>query len=879
MTAKEIYMLMTNKLVIALTAVIMSLTGVGAVSTPAGWTDDYDEALKRAVNEKKHILADFSGSDWCHWCQKLDEEVFNTDEFRSVATNEYVLLMIDSPIDESFLSDKAKQQNPALIKKYGVRGFPTVLILDEKGEVVVRAGYMPGGPKSYLEMLETEIKLAPDVKKYITPIEDVFNTWDANLQKDVVSTREEVVRRFQSSSWDMSEEDVRKLIKDVSKAIKKELYGHVFPKWLPALEQAIADAKAMTVPECLESRKKDIIERQEEKCNGIKKQCSAVDDEEDDDEGALRQNEEKPLVVEVSPERRETIAKAEKSYYERQFTAPIRKALSEESPENQRKWSPMIRHAADLEYFAFKVAGYPFYREAITKPFEQAFKDGCRYPVPTAFAYNSILKKDEENAKALAEALAELKKNPERWNPASRMFFYEYCQVVGTKLLPKDEITELHRAAVIEFLKEADWSQDELGAVCNVWRSYCAPQFGGELIDEAKGMGVNIDPWLETALRGISAVRRAWNARGGGYANTVTEEGWKVYGREIEIARPLFEEAYKLRPELVGSLAEVIGTGYGDARLKAIWYERVRSSCPSTTFFYSKILHGLRPRWGGRISWMKEFVRDLVSASSYDDLVVAWAEQHYIEDIYIDENTGASARSIRIDPDEMEFFRPALEGYRKSGIWERLCRAERIVLAMTMTDLAIRLGDDEALDYWGRKFHDLDIPYNHVQWAAIGRYRTGKINLKPFLDGKGEFSIKKPTSDHFVYRFKFRRDPKAVERGEKSSFESYYFQRQEGIRKADAPSFDCGYKTMNNKSALSWPEGEDEMSFEVEILGNKMRQTQKGKVTRERTYKIRPITAWVCGYVIDGFKGVVLEEAELEITDEPDFIIPLEESK
>ena len=172
------------KTILTMALAVSALVAGAKTSTPAGWTDDYEAALKRAAAEKKMVLADFSGSDWCGWCKKLDKEVFGTEEFRSVATNAYVLLMVDSPNDQGFLSEKAKKQNPELVKKYEVRGFPTVLVLDAKGEVVYQAGYQQGGPKKYLEMLDFEIKNAPDIKKYIKPIEDVLNEYDAEMRKD-----------------------------------------------------------------------------------------------------------------------------------------------------------------------------------------------------------------------------------------------------------------------------------------------------------------------------------------------------------------------------------------------------------------------------------------------------------------------------------------------------------------------------------------------------------------------------------------------------------------------------------------------------------------------------------------------------------------------
>ena len=37
---------------------------------------DYKAALAKAKAENKDVLIDFSGSDWCRWCVKLDKEVF-----------------------------------------------------------------------------------------------------------------------------------------------------------------------------------------------------------------------------------------------------------------------------------------------------------------------------------------------------------------------------------------------------------------------------------------------------------------------------------------------------------------------------------------------------------------------------------------------------------------------------------------------------------------------------------------------------------------------------------------------------------------------------------------------------------------------------------
>ena len=43
-----------------------------------GWETNLDLAKEKAVKEEKYILLNFSGSDWCGSCIKLDRELFET---------------------------------------------------------------------------------------------------------------------------------------------------------------------------------------------------------------------------------------------------------------------------------------------------------------------------------------------------------------------------------------------------------------------------------------------------------------------------------------------------------------------------------------------------------------------------------------------------------------------------------------------------------------------------------------------------------------------------------------------------------------------------------------------------------------------------------
>ncbi|MCF7847797.1 MAG: thioredoxin family protein [Kiritimatiellales bacterium] len=119
-----------------------------------GWETDFSKASAKAKAENKYMLLDFSGSDWCGWCIKLDNEVFSKGEFKQYAKENLVLVMLDFPRNKSKQGAEVIKQNDELAKKFGIRGFPTVIILNPAGKPVAQTGYQDGGPVKYVEHIK-----------------------------------------------------------------------------------------------------------------------------------------------------------------------------------------------------------------------------------------------------------------------------------------------------------------------------------------------------------------------------------------------------------------------------------------------------------------------------------------------------------------------------------------------------------------------------------------------------------------------------------------------------------------------------------------------------------------------------------------------------
>jgi len=116
------------------------------------WMTDLKLAQDRAYAENRVVLVNFTGSDWCSWCIRLRKEVFETTEFNAFAERHLMLVEVDFPNNKPITAAQ-RTANRTLADRYGIQGYPTVVLLNSKGTEIARLGYLEGGPAAYIKAI------------------------------------------------------------------------------------------------------------------------------------------------------------------------------------------------------------------------------------------------------------------------------------------------------------------------------------------------------------------------------------------------------------------------------------------------------------------------------------------------------------------------------------------------------------------------------------------------------------------------------------------------------------------------------------------------------------------------------------------------------
>jgi thioredoxin-related protein len=135
-------------------AVGLTFAAPGSVRADTGWETDVKKAQEQAKSNNKLVFLDFTGSDWCGYCIRLNHDILSKPAFQEYANKNLVLVEIDFPRAKSQSADLRKQ-NQQLAQQYEVQGFPTIVVLNGSGKTIWRFdGYFPDGPDAFIAELE-----------------------------------------------------------------------------------------------------------------------------------------------------------------------------------------------------------------------------------------------------------------------------------------------------------------------------------------------------------------------------------------------------------------------------------------------------------------------------------------------------------------------------------------------------------------------------------------------------------------------------------------------------------------------------------------------------------------------------------------------------
>ena len=167
--------MISSRMMVSRTTVVRVLLVVASVATlvagrcKAGerWLTSYDEALAAARETGRPVLTIFTGSDWCPHCHTLEEQVLRTEVFSRWAEERLVLLMIDLP--QQGISQEERRARSRVCIKYGVRTFPSALLIGPDGaKIALQTGYTGQSPETWVASMNGHLP-APKPAK---PAED-----------------------------------------------------------------------------------------------------------------------------------------------------------------------------------------------------------------------------------------------------------------------------------------------------------------------------------------------------------------------------------------------------------------------------------------------------------------------------------------------------------------------------------------------------------------------------------------------------------------------------------------------------------------------------------------------------------------------------------
>ncbi|HTV42025.1 MAG TPA: hypothetical protein VMF08_15690 [Candidatus Sulfotelmatobacter sp.] len=174
--------------------------------------------------------------------------------------------------------------------------------------------------------------------------------------------------------------------------------------------------------------------------------------------------------------------------------------------------------------------------------------------------------------------------------------------------------------------------QQEIAEILiNGWGDKFLGQNGPSICNIVNGAGPDYK-WLALTLSGEREINAAWAARGDGYADSVTDEGWQGFRTHLGNARGDLTAAWKMHPDWPIAPDRMMSVSLGDSGLEEmrLWFDRTTQAQIDYPGAWTEMRWGLRPRWYGNENAMLALGVAAINTGRFDTDV----PRKYIDCIY-----------------------------------------------------------------------------------------------------------------------------------------------------------------------------------------------------------------------------------------------------
>lgn len=240
-------------------AVGVCLSMAGSALGLEGWVEDFSQGMETARAENRTALVEFTGTDWCHYCILLRKNVLPTDEFKEYANkNNLVLIELDFPSAQDKVTPEQRAAREEVAKRYGVQGYPTVLVMDGYGQVYARVEGGAANAKAYIARLQKglDVKAAYDAKiaeankltgaARVAALQEALNLVPENSRKSHTKLVDDIIQSDPDDATGLrttrdSAALLDKQVAELKSTVNDAMAGRKLLECLPEVRSAVLD--------------------------------------------------------------------------------------------------------------------------------------------------------------------------------------------------------------------------------------------------------------------------------------------------------------------------------------------------------------------------------------------------------------------------------------------------------------------------------------------------------------------------------------------------------------------------------------------------------------------------------------------------------------